>query len=63
MGASEERACQAEETPRAKALSGNELSVLEEHKESQGSWYTRIQPTLKQNGVGKGPGENVGMIK
>lgn len=46
MGASEERAGQVEATASAKALSGSELSVLDEHKESQGSWYTRTEPTL-----------------
>lgn len=38
----------AGETANAKALSGNELRALEEHKESQGGWCTRTQPTLRK---------------
>lgn len=46
LGASAERACLAQRTASAKALGGNELSVCEQRKESQGSWYISTSPTL-----------------
>lgn len=58
MGVSEERACQAEGPTGAKALSRDELRVLEESGESQSSLYTSTQDRAR-----KGPGENAGMIK